>query len=558
MASAGIITDAAVEGLTDAFESASSTFEASNLFEGGLGVNTNDWREWSDGIALAIADAGTSISEFEGDVEAVMSDWLGGQDFGLAEALSKIPGMTAELQSSFVNEAEALKDAGIEAFDVSDSMISQWEASMLELNKAIQASGGMDAFREQYKDLFDSLENEMGDIELGKLFSEAMQTGADVSDIDFSTMVPSAKGAATTAGTEAGKAYKSAFEEAASGSGILGDVLWDTNVGDQATSYYEGLGRNVGEAYKKGFKEIGGQANEHSKGFGSSLGLMANSLLGVSTISDSIGMVASGVSSSISTISDGLNDWLDSFSAPRINQLVKVGENIDFSPFLEKIGIFTNTITSSSQGLSELNREQANSLLSLMRVESNAENQTKIMDKTTAEVVTELLNMLQELESSSEGFESLTQAEKDFSRELKRIDFKTLSESENFNSEDFIPDWDSYIGKLDWNGRVEPLNWHSYIRGLDWNNFIVPTTTESSKNTSLPLGTRGAVVNSISSTSRGANNVSQGGGEESLLFRAGAKINRIIIHIQNINNEADYEVVANKLTRKLKQALSEA
>jgi len=249
------ITDESMQALLDAFDQASGTFEKSKLFTGGIDLGTNDWREWSDGIATAVKLAGSNIKTFTGDIEGVIDQWLAGEEFDLEEALLRIPGMTRDLAESFKQEAEALKDQELTDFGFSDENIANLEKSMAEVERIVSESGGLEGFRERFSaelgGLGDATRQEGR--KLGLLFSEGFDIEGGLSDIDLSETFSRIQSEASTAGYDAGAAYKEGFEEGASGSGILGDVMWSMAVVQEAINNFSKWGEEIGKEYKEGF-----------------------------------------------------------------------------------------------------------------------------------------------------------------------------------------------------------------------------------------------------------------------------------------------------------------
>lgn len=135
-----------------------------------------------------------------------------------------------------------------------ESQTGEWAKTAEEVEAALRA---FDAGEKDFADFqiaFDGEEVKNEAQKVGLLWSDAFEEQAkdiDLTDIDLSEVTEKMK----EAGYEAGSSYKSGFEEGASGSGILGDVMWDEGVFAEVFAALREAGQIAGELYKEGFSE---------------------------------------------------------------------------------------------------------------------------------------------------------------------------------------------------------------------------------------------------------------------------------------------------------------
>lgn len=144
-----------------------------------------------------------------------------------------------------------------------ESQTGEWAKTAEEVEAAMRA---FDAAEKDFGDLdisFDEDDIKDDARKAGMLYSDTFAERAkeiDLTDIDLGDVTEKMK----DAGYEAGSSYKSGFEEGASGSGILGDVMWDEGVFAQAARALRGAGKAAGGMYKEGFAETSMSAMRQS------------------------------------------------------------------------------------------------------------------------------------------------------------------------------------------------------------------------------------------------------------------------------------------------------
>lgn len=253
-----------LEGVSE--EMAISMLEDFGLIEEGImGIDEvlfdsmEAWDEWYDGIAMSLALAGQDMDTFLSATEDAINAFLNGELEDLKGALMEIPGMTEEMADQFAADAQRMKDAGETDFAFSDEQIDNFAESMEKIDKIIAESGGIEEWRDRWQDAFDSLDisgfarqADQAGIQFGRSFQDRLSR----IDIAGSIDTRSAEREMYEAGIRAGEQYKAGFERGSSGSGILGDVMWDTSVIDEAIGKYRDAGIEAGKAYKEGFERF--------------------------------------------------------------------------------------------------------------------------------------------------------------------------------------------------------------------------------------------------------------------------------------------------------------
>ena len=218
--------------------------------------NGESWDEWYDGIAVALNMAGTDMNTFGNATSATINKFLKGGMDDLRSALLEIPGMTEDMADQFVADAEKMKEAGETDFSFSDEQIKKAEESMAKMDEIIADSGGIEQWRENWGEAFSELDiSGLSDkaAEAGDKFERSFSGILRGMDIAGSIDTSEAEQRMREAGYDAGREYKAGFEEGASGSGILGDVMWDEDVISLAVSRFTEAGKELGAAMKEGF-----------------------------------------------------------------------------------------------------------------------------------------------------------------------------------------------------------------------------------------------------------------------------------------------------------------